>query len=118
MPRRAEFTIANSATTSDWVNVGNAAGPLMTKLGALYTPTGTPSTTVSVTVRDANNSAAQYPVKKTDGTAFSITVNGLGVYGADVLAGLSSLIEDRQWCLTLGTANSSGAAIKLFLEVS
>ena len=116
MPQRIEFTIENSATVSNWVSVGHL-GPLRTKLLALYTPTGTPSTTAAFMVRDPN-SAAEYPVKKTDGTAFSITVDGLGVYGADVLAGLSSLIEDRQWRLTLGTSNSSGAAIKLFLEVS
>ena len=118
MARRVEFTIADSATDSDWINAENASGPQLTKLGALYTPTGTPSTTISVAVRDANNPAVEYPVKDSGGSALSITVNGLGAYGADVLAPLSSLVEGKQWQLTLGTANTSGSAIKLILEFS
>ena len=118
MARRIEFTIANSATVSDWVSAENASGPNMTKLGALYTPTGTPSTTVTFTVRDANNAATEYPVKDSAGSALSVTVDGLGAYGADVLAPLSSLAEGKQWKITLGTANSSGSAIVLFLEFS
>ena len=118
MASRVEFTIDNLATRSNWVSVENASGPSITKLGALYTPEGTPSTTVSVTVRDANNPTIEYPVKNSDGSAFSISVDGLGAYGPGVLADLSSLVEGKQWELNLGTANNSGDTIKFFLEIT
>ena len=118
MARRVEFTVADSASVSDWVSVQNATGPDMTKLGAIYTPAGTPNGTLGFTVRDANNAAVEYPAKNADGTSFTITVNGIGAYGFLALETLSSLVEGKQWRLDLGAANSSGNEIKIFLEFS
>lgn len=107
--------VGTGNTNGDWVRIDV---PTVSKLLRLRTPTGTPSTTLSFQVRTPGDASTQAPVLAAgdSSSVLSLTVNGAGVFGAAVLAPLSSLVDDLELRVVLGTAPAS--AIDILLEVA
>lgn len=97
-----EITIANGQTASDWVLMPSA----VVKVLGLKCPTNTPNTTLVFDVREADATSTIYPVASDNDIATKLTlnVNGLGAFGARVLAPLGSFVDGyHEIRLTLGS---------------
>ena len=85
----------------------------ITRLARLLTPSNTPSTTLSISVRRPENPSFEYPVKNVDGSLWSVTVNGLGSYTTNALAPLANQLDGLEWRPTLGIAPTGNAVFEL-----
>lgn len=96
------LTIANGATASDWVRMPSS----VIKVFGLKCPTNTPSTTLVFDVRLLDVPGTVYPVAAENAIAslLTMTVNGLGAFGARALAPLGSFCDGyHEIRLTLGS---------------
>ena len=97
------LTIADTAVISDWVTLPSS----VLKVLGLKTPSNTPNTTLVFSVRTLEATGTVYPVvSDTDKAAlFTLSVNGLGAFGARALTPLGSFVDGyHQLRITLGAA--------------
>lgn len=98
---RIILTVPNSGTQSDWVRMPSS----VLKVLGFKTPTNTPNTTCVFDVRESDATGTVYPVaSEADiATKLTLSVNGLGAFGARVLAPLGSFVDGfHEVRITLG----------------
>ena len=109
--RIVKLTVENGQTNGLWSRIDSPGK--ITRFERLLTPSNTPSTTFSISVRRPENPSIVYPVKLVDGTNWSITVNGLGSYTANALAPLANQLDGLEWQPSLGVAPTGDAVFEL-----
>ena len=102
-----QFTILSGQTSSDWQSPISEYGPPQFRLPSLETDASCPTTTLTLAIRDPADQQAK------NVTNFSLSIGASQAFGADDLAGLTSLLNGREWRFSLGTSPGANSVLTL-----
>lgn len=102
-----EFTVQDGQTSSEWKAPLNQYGPPEFRLLSLETDANCPPTTLTVSVRDPGDQV----IKSVP--SFLLNVDANQAFGASSLAELSSLLDGREWRITLAAAPTGNSVVTL-----
>lgn len=108
---RSVFTVGASATVSDWVSPRDGRVQQLTSLLSLLVPTGAPTATLTLKVREIDFPSQEYTVAN-----FGLDIQADTTYGADDLAKMSAYAKAYEWQLQLSTGPAS--AIEFILRTA